>query len=1145
MVETPAATPKEMGISAAISASGAVMLNKQEKPVTANPQKDEAAVRYDLVATSEASAFQEIDLKVDDEDAIAEVLKRRAMDVYGTKKAAPDDAIFGTKALQKYVDRKDYRNQHPGDALPEHLVLTKQEIAAAYFEILAEERVLLDALGMDATTLARFKSAKTDFKKNDQGSHIVLWLKTMGIDKNPEEMLKRAKKVEALRRKMFHSITGENKDTREFQAWTGVSNKDLVDAKAQAGNRMHQAIREAILGKGTDAGDMEEESKRSGILGRDKYKKYYTDPNRKWEEMSFEERQKIWDNLNDVNLQNELIYEAIQIGAGEFCEDMGRQIQRELAGKVVTEEDRVQIKAALNKHTHEGKEKIASEKEAADIKVEKLKGELREKEARFAVLENSSTAADQSIAQAEKAHQDAVDEHASRIPSLNGQIAHLNFQRNQILGDLTAAKQLRDAVPLDAASQPMRLDAEKQVAYYQGLLDKVEDEIPKKEKERDGLDTKVSQALREKSARETERDNIKNRLEGLGGVTKLQDDLDHAIHDQKVKVEAFHDSEHDVISSSDRTGQALNKVLIISEEASYNKMMDHFFSAEVTLSEFAGTKEVTLEGGTPTNTFSGVNAFRKEVLEHFAGHPEIKSDAMLNEMMVSELDYIRVMVKALRMTDIDMSVVDSPANRALFDNLGKALKEYDASIPAKVTALNTARAVIPHEIKSAIKQILDEIPKHNKWEVSQALRLSVTELKNRAMVGKPLEQGEFKAPEPLMRKEEKIEPPPVRKSIAKDLFEHNKAIGLESIVRTVNIPDGPHKGEYYIVVTAKKDTTGPPPTWKTKHEVLGKKWKSYGEVTQEAIDAGRVSQEAGDLRGELLMRSAMEYLNEEIDKSANREFAIGGRTYTREPGTNKILLTAGPEKTARPGEKIYLEEEITAGGDLPKSLIDVGNNIITYMQDTLKNYSDNYRNITGKADVKRKPGESNISWHDKAFPGDEIKVDFGPRAKPDITLDINGRYSGGIAFAAVYHNFDDFDINLRLQTGTRALDFYAGMFQDLMDRNNMARNSYLEDRKGMPLVETDIANYGKVRITVEKGQLMIDRITDSSAGGPPVNLSQEKQRHQNLLDYLNDEIQNNAGYAPIIRQIEAAVGKEYARELWERSQKPIDTYGLI
>lgn len=1030
------------------------------------------------------------------EDHIIDILIAKAQAVQASGESAPNDVIFGTAALRKYQERWAWR-QRRNDFLKsspkgtfteaEPADLTKGEVAAAYYEILAEIKLQLDASGQEVVDylrveddpyirfvsgtlnylLKRIDHSKDVYRTSGAPSHIVAYLEKTGFrNKTPKEQAAEIKRLDKYRRAMFHSITGEWEDNNAFQNLVGISN-DALALGTQGENTMHLHINQSILGTRADA--------KKGILGGEEYRKYLGDRN--WEDIPYEEKAAIWRRVAKED-QNKLVYKGIQLAVGSFCEEMGKQIQKNVGSKAI-EGSQDELKEMLKRHTSS-----TSNKETLESQVESLKAEKAEIEATLRAL---TTIEDLEATRAEYQKKlggpKAKDRSAmaSAIDSLTTKIAaeRDKIKDPRILAELAKSK------------------AKKKTAIIDGL---------------------------------------KNRLDGTGGKVAISVEIE----ERQLKIDQLKattaTSEGGVprVLDTDVTGRAILKALHITSTDTFNNVMDQHFTR--------GLSEYTENTRNADGITTGIVNWRRAFLDQTVGHPDVPHSDLLNELMFSELDFIKSHAEAFRMTDINLNALDTAENRARIDVLnGLLIKVISGdNKPATITALNAARNAVDVAMRSDREKVFAEIARRNKWEESNVLRLAVMRIRDRVTRGNPFAQGEavIQQPPTMRERQAKLDaskPPELPRVLAEKLLRRNRVVGAEVLMDSVRINKGAHQGEYFLIVEPHITNPGPPPVYGHAYQVYDAKGHSYGEIGADSLRSGRVTQEGAAIRQEFVTGMGMNIINHELDTNGvvaadgEREFTLGVRTFRREKETGRLYEHSGWEKTQRPLERIYLDEEVAENRYLTEQLLMLGENRLSDMRHRVIQYATHLLNAEGTVETQL----NHLVWHDNINPNQEIEVDFGLgilRQDTNVTPHAVLQNAPWPIF-----NFTSFaEIESQLHTGLNPGvedNFYAGMFQRFMDYNDNAKRAFITSERGFHNIGLNFYWYGDVQISAEHGNLVVKRLTDAAGR----TLTGELQEHQTLQDFLNKAIiSGDPGWGVMVKKMQAAVGKEYFRALYNR-----------
>lgn len=1093
------------------------------------PENRPQANREDFLEYGKAT--ESVELSQSDITLIYDRLRHIASAAQKSGTYAPDHAVFGTKALSAYQEA--YSAIQNKTKPP---TLTREQISAAYFAILSEEKLAMYAMNKDQSI------GKLGNERFKQGERMNKWtadyLVDQGFDTWPkskqEDYLKNLKNI---RRSMYAKITGDKGVIEDFQ---GISDDDLVLGENQGGNKLHRAISRAAIGN--EVRDVDR-----GIIGRDKYKEKYRGvwaTDKEWNQMTNEERKRVWEAMDEGD-KIDVVSESIEIGAGDFLEDVGKEIQLEVAGQVASEDARGDLQKRLEEHlhtsaTHSRKEEYADKKEVLERDLRTYEKQLENLSADTSNTNSLAYAIEQyrtADASYNRAHGASPDSLSNQVNGLSNRINAIVDEINRITRE--CAKMQRDAKPQEEiiaykqghgyeTLEVSQSDLQKHLTPLRERLNQIDDQYEKWNAVKTARENALSEAKKKlsgdpSSTNQEEKDGIRKTL--LEVRKNLQTETDK---EQQSQARGGHAEIK--IPDSDKTAVAMERILQMSNAGNYSHMMERFYGMEL--------KEFYDQSRNADGVSRGIDNFRKVLIESVS---DILPNTTLRELMTSDLDYLRFMTKALSIPDVDISKIDTQKNRDLIVALNTELK---ADKPDD-TKVKNARNVVEKALGSERDKVYAEIARRNKWQVAHALRIGVIELQNKVIdQADPFTQklGEQKKP-PVKpsEKQDSYTPPP--ESVGKKLeIKENPAevdvVGVEAISQRVIIPGGSNAGEYFLVIRARQDTPGHPPTYKSYHEVYKADGTSLGEVSNEAFTNNRIQAGTEPLRENLLVELAMGGLNQEIDQSPDNKVAWNGHEVQREKDTNRLFYedTTGTTKVT-----VYIDEKMISDPVLQQQVLDRGDQQITKLQDRLKEY---YTEMMAKAGVAESSFElpirkGKMEWEDPTLPSipgmpdsNKIRVIFpNPWERKDkkrpVSLWVAGQIMGGNEKDIKgISSGDQLIQELTTIPEEKRNNYYLALYHKFKDYSDGVQEGYLKGKAGFRAREV-IVGSEKYSIYAVDGHLMV-RQTHDATGQLIVS---EKQKEQPLENFSNQTIISRANYKGILMGIQTTIGQEYLRSV--------------
>lgn len=1062
---------------------------------------------------------------------------------------APDVVLFGSLAYNKALAIEKFRAEHPIELpqkgqpeqtqTPNEYFWTREDMAIAYFAVLAKYRADLAYLAADpnpnkknlAARISRlFKQAekRTFSRANKPGVETDLAIMGRFDSLSLSDQDKELQKLDTTLRTMQTAFLGD------VQSQDVLSELDEKLTREVLGGHegrfmMHDYIVDQIVGSDT--------RKKEGILTRAEYQERYY-KGQEWISLTRKEQSNVWSKI-DIEKKDEIMYEAIERSVGDWAENAGQKILREVRGESLSEDMRKRAEKKLENQKTVDKISAGYDKVETERKIGELEPQIHTLEGKLKDFRD--TAKDSSIPQLTIKLDEAVSNRTAnlgpitaKVVSTNAEFVSADTNLSSALTKRTAEITLAETARTNAVTAAVVKDKPKIHKEYTKpiteIMDKFKAEIERLTKEvdrtrvswekaleaKEKLDSDVtSLQVKIKSAEVQEKAIIKQ-LDGTKAKDGLRKELEK-LKNKKAKLDKEGEHAGEVLTPE---GEAIKVDLAVSEESNYNSIIQAFFQ-----SRDQALGSLKIDGN--THTSAAIEEFRRMIL---AGLPDFQYESHKAELYISQYDIIRNYARAFRINlNIPESQQDAIAKK--IGELNGKLISWDGKGKIPNPILNN-RDELNTLLKPCREKILREIFIRNKFELGNAVRFTIRGMLEKAALGDPFLIVDSYEDQPAVRKAKPGEPSPPPPELYRRLDGDETPIGRKAIVlKDFVLSDG---NEYFLVI--RQDPKD-------------------GQVKQELCDdSGRKTEFSASRQEEVYAKLAVNTEKDNIKSGAIPEYSFTDlgppkkkRKFNIDKASGRMIETEGPESGG------FLEDLLKSNGIIQKHFLEHGKMIATIIEANLTNYIISTQDKIGIIDT-RAGFEGPMTWHDEKVPGharESLKVVLGngllPGSKTKIT-EVGIHIVPAIPPVSSFKEFDKRFIGdpgppptLPQLEEDRGKYFYAALFDRFSDKNSLDRRFITNVDSAFNNMPDIITASGTYRVRAENGKFIRTKVADSAG----LTIPQVNRQDEELFDGFNKDLESDPNCDNVILNTKMELGRRFMKFLFETYAEPKDPRKVV
>src|SRR3989344_1215855 len=1084
----------------------------------------------------------------------------------------PDTLIFSSryynasKRMDDWQKKYDAARGNPGEQArlnAEKPVITSSELGAAYLALNAELRaglayVLKDINRNDPDWRQKFREQfhgdfgfiqrmadrliSPDYQEmvDDFGPKLVTEaITSYGYDQMTREALEqRIKEVDGTIDDLLEDMMGGLRDNKNPLRALKNLHRDVLGSNENVDNKVHTFIKNEIYG------GVRGDTDRRGILDDEKYYK----GKKKWADLSPAEKKQVYDKLPGQQ-RNAVLYEAMERAAGDWANDMVLELQGEmregtfqgeidvakqtLAGLKVTDKSDIAFKKSQAQTAYDG---LLSESNSVQKEIAKLKGDTTG----IAEAQSQAQAAREKKLQAQRdgTYADAKAAFESADSDLKQKRTAQDDAIKDIPGMIKATESQRDKDL--AAVDPTKVSNADEIKT--GIRNQAKEDIEKLEKARQKAIDNYDAALKtfkEAKAKFVYDDDInaakneierRNRrlkeLEAKIGDINMSGSLLWRLNEAKANLDGL-------IEAESAKGGELTIEAIGAQGAIESTLVDNYTAIQQAVHRLGAEQLSDAEIDASTGLCYGVQVLRETVgrqnkkgLEE--NKPALGYDPIVAEMRMTDYDVLLGYIKEFNL-QIDLSGNDALI-RLKTASLNTALRNWyktDKKREKLPDAVKNARVVLQGELKDIREKVLAEISRHNKWEISEAVRLMLRDQVVKAgstggsEIFKPkrLRKYDFDAiTSPNEFYEGQEIPQGVAPKIEEALRNDGIALASRSVARYVNVASYDDRYESL---------------WVVSHEKPG---DPKGTIVQDLRYAdGRVAEiETGELLEAVQVQMAVDVVDQSIQESSSGEYKEtgmpGGDRVFKRDATGRIVETEGLEKGK------YLDELVHQNAAFFDYYRMSGEASMELLNIQIQVYRDQVQNKIGEKDSKASIMKSDeIRWASTEAPDAYIEMHLaegGARgiagtgvARVPITLRLKNIHTGAAGpVPAEFKNFEDFDQYMERLPQDVVDYFYAAVSDAYLDAGQAGRLAVGGKVEGFEYEMEDGTTY-LIEPNDRTGSFRRKKIAKGVGGKPQTIAPADQVWEDDIVQAFNTDMQNDPKYLKNILAQKREIGR--------------------